>query len=109
MTSAVTSISSLLLPWAAPAGRLRGARMRGRLHQFHEVSDDILEDRRVQLVEDFLPLPLCDYEARLAEDGEMPRDRRPARMEVIGNLAGSPGPAAQEIEDVAPRLVSKRA
>jgi hypothetical protein len=30
-------------------------------------------------------------------------------MEIIGNLAGRPRPAAQKVEDVAPRLVSERA
>ena len=39
----------------------------------------------------------------------MPRDRRPARMERVGNLAGRPRPAAQQVQDVAARLVGKRA
>ena len=66
---------------------------------------EILEDRRVQLVVDRLSSALGDDEAAGAEHGQVARDRRPARMELVGNLAGGAG-AATEVASRMSRRVS---
>src|SRR6185503_4865504 len=102
-TSAATSISGLLVPRAAAAGSPRAA---GRLHELQQMADDVLEDRRVQLVIDLLALPLGDHEPRVTEHPEVARNGRPARMESVGDLPRGPRPRAQQVQDVAAWLVA---
>jgi hypothetical protein len=47
----------------------------------------VLDDRCVKLVVDMLALARRLDESGVAEDGEMARDRRPARRERFGDLA----------------------
>src|SRR5262245_12184680 len=69
----------LWLRRAAPAPRAAGIR---RGDPFQHVPREILEDRGVELVVDFLAMASGGDEATLAEDREVPRDGRPARVEA---------------------------
>src|SRR6476646_5557015 len=75
----------------------------------HHVLHEILEHGRVELVVDRLSAALGDHEAAGAKHRQMARDRRPARMELIGDFAGGPWTAAQVLEDVAASVVGERA
>jgi hypothetical protein len=48
--------------------------------------DEILNDRCIQFVADFLAVPLRVDEARIAKDCEVTRDGWPARLKLPGNL-----------------------
>src|SRR5437763_7893854 len=66
-----------------------------------EVFHDVLEDAHVELIDDLLADARGGDELRLAQDGEVPRDRGPGGVEVLGDLARGPRPVAQEPQDVA--------
>ena len=70
--------------------------------------DEVLKDGRVQLVIDRLALSFGDDEPTGPEHREMPRDGRPARMELVGDFAGRPWARAEEIENLPPRFVGQR-
>src|SRR4051812_27341669 len=89
-----------------PAPRRR--RPAGGLHPPHEVLDEVLEDRGVELVVDRLAPALGHDEAARPEHGKVARDRRPARVKLGGDLTGCPGTFAKELEDIAPRFVRQR-
>ena len=71
--------------------------------------NQILEDRRVQLVVNRLALALGDDEAAGAEDREVARDGGPGGLELVGDLARSARTGAEQIEDLSPRFVRERA
>ena len=89
-----------------PGGRRTPER---RFHPADQVLDEVLEHRRVQLVMDRLPFAFGDNQAAGTQDGQMPRDRRPARVELGGDFTGRARAVAEEIEDVAARLVGEGA
>jgi hypothetical protein len=71
--------------------------------------DEILEDRCVQLVSDFLAMAFRDDEPGVSEDGEVPGDRRPARIELSGDVARRERAVTKESKDAPTRFVRKRA
>ena len=71
--------------------------------------DDVLEDAHVELIDDLLADARGGDELRLAQDGEVPRDGRPGRIEVLGDLAGRPRPVAQEPQDISARRIGEGA
>ena len=71
--------------------------------------DQILEDRRVELVVDLLAAAFGDDETAGAQDGEVARDGRPARMELGGDLTGRARAGAQEFENVAAGFIGQGA
>src|SRR5258708_28047348 len=93
------------------SGRLRDA-PRGaaaRTRPFDQVLNEVLADGRVALRSNLLGLSLGRHEPRVAEHGEMPGNRRPARLEAVRDLSGRQRPVPQEPEDLAPGLVGERA
>lgn len=68
---------------------------------------DILEHARIELVDDLLSDARGEHEVGVSQDGEMPGDGWPGRVEVLGNLPGRAGAVLQQAEDVAPGGVGK--
>src|SRR5213083_389610 len=97
------------MPWAALSRRSRRSTSYGGLRELQQMAHDVLKHRRIELVEDFLPLPLGRDEPGVAKNRKVPRNGRPARMEVVGNLARRAGTAAEKRQDIAARLVRQRA
>jgi hypothetical protein len=73
------------------------------------VLNQVLKDRRVELVVNRLAFAFGDHEAAGAEHREVPRDGGPARVELIGDLPGRAGPGAEVVEDLPACLVRERA
>src|SRR5512146_1686514 len=71
-----------------------------RRHPIQDVVDQILEHRRVELVDDLLSLPLGQHESGVAELGEVSRYGRPRGRESRGDLARRARPVAQEAQDL---------
>jgi hypothetical protein len=88
---------------------LAARRLRHRRHPADQVLDEILEDRRIELVVDLLAAPFGDNEAAGAKHGEVARDGRPAGMKLRGDLAGRARAGAQELENVAAGFIGQRA
>src|SRR5215216_4006775 len=95
---------------AAPAAAMRvgGSHLRSTLaigasgiDPTQEMFDGILEDRGVELVENARAIPLSGHELRIAKDREVPRNGRPRRREVLGNLTRRPRTRAQQAQDFA--------
>src|SRR4030095_16983262 len=78
-----------------------------RRHPFQNVLDEILEHRRIQLVDDLLPVALRENEPGVAEHAQVARDRRPRRREVIGDVAGRARTIAQETQYLAARRIGQ--
>ena len=77
--------------------------------EISSVLDQILEDRRVELVVNRLAFALCDDQAAGTKDREVPRDRGPARLKLIGDLAGRARARAEDVEDASTGVVGQRA
>src|SRR6266513_5021937 len=73
----------------------------------HEVAHDLLKDRRIEPVADELPLALGGDEVRRLQDAEVVRHRRERDRKLLGDLAGSPVPLGQQLEDLAPRRIGE--
>src|SRR5262245_21938927 len=65
-----------------------GPAWRRRSGPLHQMLHEVLEDGRVDLVMDLLAAPFGDDEAGVAEDREVARDGRPARVEARRDVAG---------------------
>src|SRR5918998_3819153 len=65
-----------------------------------QVLDEVVENGRVELVDDLLPVPLREDEARVAQHGQVPRDGRPRRREALGDLAGGLRAVAEQAQDL---------
>src|SRR5688500_4449344 len=78
-----------------------------RSHPVEQVLNQLLDDGRVDLVHDLLPLPLREDESRLAEYPEVARHGRPARGEVFGDGARGLRPLSEEPEDLSARRVAQ--
>jgi hypothetical protein len=91
-----------LLLFVGPAGQ-------GGLRPFHEVLNQILKDRRVELVVNLLPLSVGQHEPSLTKNGKVAGDRWPRGIEVTGNLARRSRAGAKQPKNVSTRLVAKRA
>ncbi|HEY2435274.1 MAG TPA: hypothetical protein VGI12_21575 [Vicinamibacterales bacterium] len=70
---------------------------------------ELLKYRRVELVKNFLTVPLGDDETRVSKHSEMARDRGPARIETIGDLPRRQGALAEKLQDPPARPVGERA
>jgi hypothetical protein len=71
--------------------------------------DDVLEHGRIELVCDFLPATFADDEPGIPQHREMPRNRRPTRVEPVGYLTRRHGTLAQERQDLTTRVVGQGA
>src|SRR5579864_1134071 len=72
-----------------------------RLHPLHQVLDEILKHRGVELVLDLLPVSFSRDQAGFFQHAEMPRYRRPAGFESRRDLAGRTRRRAQETQNLA--------
>ena len=79
----------------------------GRAGPVNQMLNQVLEDRGVQLVANLLPAPLGDDETGVAQHREVARNRGPARVEPIRDVAGGQRAVPQQRENVAPRLVGQ--
>jgi len=95
-------MTSRLLLLLGPTGQ-------GGLRPFHQVLNQILKDRRVELVVNLLSLPVGQHESSLTKDGQVAGDRWPRRLEVTGDLAGRSRAGAKQPKNVSTCLVAKRA
>ncbi len=72
-----------------------------------EMLDEVLDDRCVELVADVLTVARRQDEPGVAQDGQVARDRRPARREGLGDLARALGAGLEELEDPPPCRVGQ--
>src|SRR5438552_18902705 len=72
-----------------------------RFHPFHQVLDQILEHRGVELVVDLLSVAFGRDQPGIFQDAEMPRNGWPTRVEPRRNLAGGARCGAEEPEYLA--------
>src|ERR1700724_437845 len=80
-----------------------------RFHPFHQVLDEILEHRGVELVVDLLSVSFRRDQTGVFQDAEVPRDGWPARVEPRRDLAGGARRGAEEPEYLATGRVGQRA
>ena len=62
--------------------------------------NDVLEDTRVELVDDLLADAGRENKLCVAEDGEVPRDSGPRGVEMVGNFAGREWTLFQEAKNI---------
>src|SRR5215467_4407611 len=73
-----------------------------------EVLAERVESGWIQLVNAIAALPALAHDARLSEDAQVLRDRRPADVEMLGELVHAVRPAEQVLEHRATRRVGHR-
>jgi hypothetical protein len=76
--------------------------------RLQEQLDDFLEDCGIHVVLDELAFALSDDQACGSQDRKMPRNRRPAALERVGDFAGRPPPRPQQSQDAAAGGIGKR-
>jgi hypothetical protein len=72
------------------------------------VLDELVKDRRVELVAHLLPISLGQDELGVAENAEVARDRRPRRAELTGDLTGGSRSVAKQAQDCATSRIGER-
>src|SRR5215207_3809101 len=67
-----------------------------------EVLYGVLEHGGIEFIQNARAVPLGGYQLGVSQYGQVPRDGRPRRREVLCDLARPPWTCAQDVQNIAP-------